>query len=68
MTIVNDAPSCGITYEHHSDDSRGVIFALRAVNYALRGVTHDDRHMTIKICLQYKPQVTKFEGDFSQKC
>jgi len=21
-----DAPSCGITYGHHSDDSRGVIY------------------------------------------
>jgi hypothetical protein len=48
--------------------TRGVIYALRAVNYAPRGVTHDDRHMTIKICLQYKPQVTKLGGNFSQKC
>ncbi len=22
----SDAPSCGITYDHHSDDSRGVIY------------------------------------------
>ncbi len=27
MTI-SDAPSCGITYDEHSDDSRGVIDAL----------------------------------------
>jgi hypothetical protein len=24
--IVNDAPSCGITYDCHSDDSRGIIY------------------------------------------
>ncbi len=24
--IVSDAPSSGITYNHHSDDSRGVIY------------------------------------------
>ncbi len=24
--IVSDAPSCGVTYHHHSDDSRGVIY------------------------------------------
>jgi hypothetical protein len=29
MTIVSDAPSCGVTYDCHSDDSRGVIFAPR---------------------------------------
>ncbi len=26
ITIVSDAPSCGVTYNHHSDDSRGIIF------------------------------------------
>jgi hypothetical protein len=26
LTTVSDAPSCGITYGHHSDDSRGVIY------------------------------------------
>ena len=25
----NDAQSCGITYDHHSDDSRGVFYAHR---------------------------------------
>ncbi len=29
MTIVSDAPSCGITYECHFDNSRGVIYAHR---------------------------------------
>jgi hypothetical protein len=29
MTIVSDAPSCGVTYDCHSDDSRGVISAPR---------------------------------------
>jgi len=24
--IVSDTPSCGITYAHHSDDSRGIIY------------------------------------------
>ncbi len=25
----SDAPSCGITYDHHSENSRGVIYAPR---------------------------------------
>ncbi len=29
MMIVSDAPSCGVTYNHHSDNSRGVIYATR---------------------------------------
>jgi hypothetical protein len=24
--IVSDAPSCGVTYHHHSDNSGGVIY------------------------------------------
>jgi hypothetical protein len=28
LTIVSDAPSCGVTYNRHSDDSRGVIYNL----------------------------------------
>jgi hypothetical protein len=24
--IVSDAPNCGVTYNHHSDDYRGVIY------------------------------------------
>ncbi len=27
--IASDAPSCDITYNHHSDDSIGVIYTLR---------------------------------------
>ncbi len=26
MTTVSDAPSCGVTYDCHPDDSRGVIY------------------------------------------
>ncbi len=26
MTTVSDVPSCGITYDHYSDNSRGVIY------------------------------------------
>jgi hypothetical protein len=29
MTIVGDAPSGGVNYNHHSDDSRGVNYAPR---------------------------------------
>ncbi len=29
IIIRSDAPSCGITYNRHSDDSRGVIYAPR---------------------------------------
>ncbi len=32
MTLVSDAPSCGIIYNHHSDD----IYAPRVINYAPR--------------------------------
>jgi hypothetical protein len=27
--LYNDAPSCGITYDHHSDETRGVIYTAR---------------------------------------
>jgi hypothetical protein len=33
---VSDAPNCGITYDRHSDNSRGVIYAPRVFNYAPR--------------------------------
>jgi hypothetical protein len=26
LMTLSGAPSCGITYDHHSDDSRGVIY------------------------------------------
>jgi hypothetical protein len=29
MMILSDTPSCGVTYDHHSDNSRGVIYTLR---------------------------------------
>ncbi len=32
MTIVSDAPSCGITYDHHDD--KKCYYAPRVVNYA----------------------------------
>ncbi len=34
MAIVSDAPSCGITYGHHSDNSRGVIYTPTVLNCA----------------------------------
>ncbi len=27
MMSIRDAPSCGVTYDHHSDNTRGVIYA-----------------------------------------
>ncbi len=36
ITIISDGPSCGITYSHSSDDSRGVIYTFRVINYTLR--------------------------------
>ncbi len=36
MMNLSDAPSCGITYNHSSDDSRGVIYTFRVINYTLR--------------------------------
>jgi hypothetical protein len=47
MTIMGDAPSCGITYDHHSDDSRGVICTLTLI-YST-GISHDDYNKNIKI-------------------
>jgi hypothetical protein len=29
MTILRDGPSCGVTYDHHSADCRGVIYTPR---------------------------------------
>jgi hypothetical protein len=36
MTIISDALSCGVTYNHPSDNSIGVIYGPRAINYAPR--------------------------------
>ncbi len=36
MTIISDAPNCGIIYDWRSDNSGGVINAPRVVNYAPR--------------------------------
>ncbi len=55
--IVSGAPNCGVTCNHHSDNSRGVIYFPRVVSIMLpeninsTGVTHDDRHMKMKIFL-----------------
>jgi len=35
MMIVSDAPSCGITYNNYSDESTGVIHALRVIKMTL---------------------------------
>ncbi len=43
MTIVTDAPGCGITYDCHSDNSE-VSFMLLASIYST-GITHDDHHL-----------------------
>ncbi len=43
MIIVSDAPSWGITYDRHSDNSRGVNTVLE--NNYNTGVTHVDRHL-----------------------
>ncbi len=32
----NDATTSSVTYDRHSDDSRGVIYAPRVINYAHR--------------------------------
>jgi hypothetical protein len=40
----NDALSCGIIYNHHSDNSRGVMFLE---NIYSTGITHDAANMFI---------------------
>jgi hypothetical protein len=37
MMIISDAQSIGVTYDYHSDDSRGVIYGT--------GITHDNCHL-----------------------
>ncbi len=45
MTIVSDAPSCGVIYDHHSDDSRGVFYTHRVVNFCiLLSIVHTFLH------------------------
>jgi hypothetical protein len=43
LTILSDASSCGVTYNHHSDDSRAVIMLLEDI-YS-RGITHGNRNL-----------------------
>ncbi len=56
MMIVSDAPSFGVTYVRHSDNSRGVIYTPKSSimlleNIYSTGVTHDESPMTPKIFL-----------------
>jgi hypothetical protein len=51
-SLVSDAPNCSISYDRHSDNCRGVIYAPGAFNYAPRNIyctsiTHDDFHIFI---------------------
>ncbi len=54
--IISDAPSCGVTYDHHSDDCIGIFMlpessiVLLENNYIIL-VAHDIRHVMIKISL-----------------
>jgi hypothetical protein len=42
---VSDAPSSGVTYDHHSDDSKCVTYAPRVVNYTPR------EHIKVQVSL-----------------
>jgi hypothetical protein len=52
MIMVSDAPSCGATYIHHSED----IYALRATNYAPR------EHLQYSRQNIFTAQATEFIG------
>ena len=43
MMIISDALSCGITYDGHSDDCRGVTYAPRVINNASRVINYAPR-------------------------
>jgi hypothetical protein len=43
MMIVSVALSCGVTYNCHSDDSRGVIYSPRVINHAPRVIHYAPR-------------------------
>ncbi len=53
-TIVGDAPNCGVNYDHHSDASRGVIYAPRVINYAPRVINYAPR------VINYAPRVINY--------
>ncbi len=38
--VISDALSCGITYDGHSDKSRGVTYVPRLIHYAPRVVNY----------------------------
>jgi hypothetical protein len=54
MMMASDATTWSVNYNHHSDDSRGVIYAPRVIimlleNIYSAGVTNDDHYMTVKL-------------------
>jgi hypothetical protein len=57
--ILSDAPSCGVTHELHSDDSRGVIYIRNMFIIEATGYGLDDKIVANKkkINTQY-PQTT----------
>ncbi len=48
VMIISDAPSCNVTYNHHSDDSRGVIYTCNKFRVQAT-YTRLSKHA----CLQY---------------
>jgi hypothetical protein len=47
--IISDAPSCGVTWDQHSDESRGIIYDRNM--FIVRAT---DRALTIKHFLEVK--------------
>ena len=42
LTTVSDAPSCGITYDHYSDDTRGAIYDRNIFMIQVTGLDRND--------------------------
>jgi len=55
VTTISDAPSCAVTYNLHSDDSRGVIYSCNIFIKQATGLTLSLLvPLTIKYVLRFK--------------
>ncbi len=57
ITIISDAPNCGVTYDHHYDDHNS--FIIQATAY----LAHSSVMKKIAFC-EYGPSCLRLRGNF----
>jgi hypothetical protein len=61
--IVSDAPNCGITYDHHSDDSSSIIYDHNMFIVQAFGMEWYTLTNTLAYCMSGKGLISQFKVD-----